>query len=499
MLWHDPTRVRMARQHWGLVTLVGLVGCLDPGRFACSEASECDLAMGSMCLDGTCAYVDDSCESGYRFDERPFTEGACVPVTTSGGSTTTGPSTDPSTTSSDAPGSSTTSPPTSNSSESTEGSDSTTDEPSTCSVEPCPCAIDVAAGTDHNCAIRTDGSVVCWGRNNSGQLGTGTGTNPIPWPQVVDLPVRAVQVAAGVERSCAVTEDIKVWCWGRSWGGSITPGLANGITSPVEVTGVSDLTHVRLGYRFTCGWASDASVHCWGINDFGQLLADGEGNALYASGPFEFMPDDIVLGRSHGCFVGGTAVHCWGNNAQGQLGSPMATAYESAPIAVQAPFVGASRIAAGRNHTCAVGDDGLVYCWGDNTVSQITADTTNLVEPPTAIAWDGLASVELLAAGESTTCAWLDDGSLYCWGGDRGGNWGIDIAYDELVFPPRRSDVADELPEPPVQMTMGVGHICVRSASERLWCWGRDNWQQLGGIDPPPGRTIAEIDLECAR
>ena len=34
--------------------------------------------------------------------------------------------------------------------------------------------IQIDAGTEHNCALLSDGKAMCWGRNNYGQLGDGT-------------------------------------------------------------------------------------------------------------------------------------------------------------------------------------------------------------------------------------------------------------------------------------------------------------------------------------
>ena len=87
-------------------------------------------------------------------------------------------------------------------------------------------------------------------------------------------------------------------------------------------------------------------------------------------------------------------------------------------------------IAAGGYHTCAILDDGSTKCWGANPYGQLGyGDTTNRGDDGGEMG-DGLPSVDLgsgrsakfIAAGDSHTCAILDDGSVKCWGqGSDGG------------------------------------------------------------------------------
>ncbi|MGY8702341.1 MAG: hypothetical protein ACKVHH_06500, partial [Candidatus Poseidoniales archaeon] len=68
----------------------------------------------------------------------------------------------------------------------------------------------------HACAVGTDGSVVCWGANDKGQLGIGT-TSASEAPSIVSLPsgVVALSVSAGSDHSCVATSSGSVYCWGE--------------------------------------------------------------------------------------------------------------------------------------------------------------------------------------------------------------------------------------------------------------------------------------------
>jgi len=85
---------------------------------------------------------------------------------------------------------------------------------------------EVSLGSNHTCARKTDGTLWCWGLNDSGQLGDGTiGSNPLP-EQVASLGSSVVQVALGFRQTCARKSDGTLWCWG----GNLEGMLGNGTT-----------------------------------------------------------------------------------------------------------------------------------------------------------------------------------------------------------------------------------------------------------------------------
>ena len=77
----------------------------------------------------------------------------------------------------------------------------------------------------HNCAIMTNGSLYCWGKNSDGQLGIGSTTQQTT-PQLVNLGpgVKAVDVSVGAAFTCAVTDAGALMCWGSNVYGKLGIG-----------------------------------------------------------------------------------------------------------------------------------------------------------------------------------------------------------------------------------------------------------------------------------
>lgn len=92
----------------------------------------------------------------------------------------------------------------------------------------------ITTGVAHTCAVTTEGGVRCWGGNENGQLGDGQASGSFsPEPvQVVGLNSSIVAVSAGGDRTCALTAEGGVICWGRDFGP--TPADVKGFTSGVS-------------------------------------------------------------------------------------------------------------------------------------------------------------------------------------------------------------------------------------------------------------------------
>ncbi len=132
--------------------------------------------------------------------------------------------------------------------------------------------VNVVAGEDHTCATRTDGKIVCWGRNDHHQLGDGTNVGRTTPATVLGDLTYAVHLTAGEFNSCATFGGGKVRCWGRNNFGQ----LGNGNTSPGDtvpspaIVWLSDVERLSTG-EHTCVWRRERKLFCWGRNDLGQL------------------------------------------------------------------------------------------------------------------------------------------------------------------------------------------------------------------------------------
>lgn len=184
----------------------------------------------------------------------------------------------------------------------------------------------IAAGTDYTCAVLTNGTARCWGRNGNGQLGDGTTNNSMVPVAVLGLSnVRSVSVSEW--HTCAVLDNGTARCWGYNWYGELGDGTFTGSNVPVVVSGLNNIRSISAGDAHTCAVLEDGSARCWGDNHYGKL---GDGTTTQSNVPVVVSGLSNVRGISAGGFhtcaalENGTA-RCWGWNYHGQLGDGTAT------------------------------------------------------------------------------------------------------------------------------------------------------------------------------
>jgi alpha-tubulin suppressor-like RCC1 family protein len=240
----------------------------------------------------------------------------------------------------------------------------------------------IAAARGHTCAIRaSDGAIVCWGKNDNGQLGTGDLATPHYSFPVLTQPLRhgAVQVAAGGDTTCALLQNGDVYCWGDNSGGQIgQPPAVQKSAAPLLVTLDLPATSIAVGDGHACAIVNDGSMRCWGNDMSGQL---GIGEVTVTREPVPVMqsyigtPTQLALGLGVSCARFDTfGVSCWGDNLAYELDQLPPDAgtltLEANPIAA---IVGAlvSEVSAYHHSVCARLTTGAIRCWGDNSSGQL--------------------------------------------------------------------------------------------------------------------------------
>lgn len=136
------------------------------------------------------------------------------------------------------------------------------------------------------------------------------------------------------------------------------------------------------------------------------------------------------------------------------------------------PLPDAVTLDAGDFHTCAVLDDGSVYCWGNNNYGQLGDGTTTGRVVPVAVT--SLTDVASVSAGGFVTCALTTDGTLSCFGINEQGELGNGTTVNSSV--PVEVSNFDDVAE----VSVGAKHTCAYRAGETVHCWGRENTTELG-------------------
>lgn len=277
----------------------------------------------------------------------------------------------------------------------------------------------VDAGTYHTCAVLEGGAAMCWGKGLYGQLGDSSTLDRVSPVAVQGIPEGVAKIATGDSHTCAITKNTGVKCWGRNESGQLG---SNNVTlgysaSPVAVVGLgSGAFQLSAGVNHTCVLAGPGAVQCWGLNTTGQLGNNQKTNA-YVPVQAQGLTSGVTMveaGGFHTCaLTGAGGVKCWGYNSFGQVGTGVKTANELVPVDVAGLSAGVSTISAGGVHTCAVTTGAEVRCWGSNSKGQLGDGSTTQREAPTALA---LQSIRNVIAGNEHTCAVTTAGEALCWG-----------------------------------------------------------------------------------
>jgi len=262
-----------------------------------------------------------------------------------------------------------------------------------------------SVGHENGCAVMTDHSVECLGLNSSGQLGDGTTDSSYLSAVAVSGLNDAVAVAIGgyTNHACAIRSGGSVVCWGYNGHGELGDGTTTNSTTPVVVSGLSDAVALAVSQDTSCALRATHTVSCWGSIPSGTSATPTD---MGLTGVV-----DVTIGDGHGCVVldDGTA-RCLGRNDKGQLGD--GTTNDAGSYVAVNDLTGITQISANYNSTCALAA-GDVYCWGETGAAVAGTSGTSQSAPVKA---PGLAGATAVKTGGASACAIKADGHATCFG-----------------------------------------------------------------------------------
>lgn len=412
----------------------------------------------------------------------------------------------------------------------------------------------VSAGNAYACAVKQSGARWCWGLNTLGQAADGTTTN-IMDPKVVDSVTTWKRIEAGDFASCALQTDNSLWCWGDgSMGQTAQPGAETTALAPVRVGTDADWTQITGGLRFACGLRADGVVRCWGNasraalglgylsdridpaaagtdTDWAQISVQlddgcgirtngdltcwgrnlsgnlGDGTAITRVAPTKIGAGKVWkrvgVGRTHTCGIasdagGPDSLYCWGLDVNGEQGNGAGATPQTSPTGVNAvaSVPAWTEIAAGLNHTCAVGGNGTLWCWGRNAQGQCGDGTTTAQSAPKQALPAGATDWKSVSANGDFTCGLRGNGTLWCWGRNDVAQLGVGDTVTPVSTPQQVGSAIY------TALSAGQNHACAVRQNGTLWCWGRNANGELGlgnSMSPMMSPTQVGTDTDWAR
>jgi len=324
--------------------------------------------------------------------------------------------------------------------------------------------IQVCAGYSNTMAIKSDGTLWAWGRNDDGQLGDGTKETKVSPVKIMD---DVVQVSTNSNwyssiytYTMAVKKDGSLWTWGNNDYGQLGDGtktyfyydddenyimIDNNKSSPVKI--MDDVVQISAGISYAMAIKKDGSLWTWGNNEFGQL---GDGTTESKLSPVKIMDDIklVYMGNNYAMALKKDgSLWSWGINIYGQLGDGTVTTYKndyypiidsvienndkSSPVKI---IDDVAQVYMRNNYTMVIKNDSSLWAWGKNDKGQLGDKTIEHKSSPVKI----MENIKEVFFDGGCAKVKKIDGSTWMWG--TGETFVID-GKNKYIFIPSGDDL----------------------------------------------------------
>jgi alpha-tubulin suppressor-like RCC1 family protein len=319
-----------------------------------------------------------------------------------------------------------------------------------------------------------------WGQDLAGQLGDGAIAQS-DTPQLVSGLSFVTSVSAGNRFSMALLSDGDVMAWGSNEADELGENASTMSDVPVVVEGLSDVKAIAAGTDFGLALRRNGTVMAWGGNEAGQL---GDGNVEESEVPLTVKGlsgvSAIAAGGEHSmALTEDGKVESWGEGLHGQLGNGKDKG-SAVPVDVQG-LTGVKAIAAGSEHSLAVLADGTVRAWGADSSGQLGSSSVEeedeegerISEVPVAV--EGVSGASAVAAGSRFSLALVTGGSVMAWGEDKSGQLG-----DGSVMRSEETPAAVHSLSGVTEIAAGGSHSVALLGNGTVMTWGEDKYGEDG-------------------
>ncbi len=337
------------------------------------------------------------------------------------------------------------------------------------------CYENLAFGGSHTTANKSDGTLWGWGFSDWGELSTNNSNVSEPLPIQIGTATDWNTVRNGVINTFAIKNDGTLWGCGSNQLGSLgVNSSTQQFNSFQQITTTTNWVKVAPSYFFTIALKSDGSIWAWGQNNNYQL-----GNSPATAQ--QLFPIQVGTGTDWveiATGIGDTAfaikadgtIWGWGSNPSSIIVAGSGTTSVSTPTQV-GTAIDWVKMSVGAAHILAQKQDGTLWSWGGGIGLGLggSPSVTNIPQQISSDTW------KYFSTGLNTSFAIKTDGTLWAWGNNSNGRLGDGTSTNRLVPTQIGTDTNWE--------TVQARNFTTTMATKTdgtVWYWGTNYYGEFG-------------------
>jgi len=318
------------------------------------------------------------------------------------------------------------------------------------------------------------------------------------------------QIFLGGYHSSVITQDGKVYTWGRNMYGGlgdstrVSKSIPIDITSELNLKSSETITQMSLGIYHSSVITSKGRLLTWGNNGYGQIGDNTTINRLTpvdVTSHFNLNGDEKIIqvsfnGVSSSAITSEGRIFTWGSNSSTPINvlTPMDITSEfnlnAGETIIQASL-------GGLFHSSAITSEGRIFTWGNNQNGQLGDGTTTERLTPVDITSElNLNAEEMIIEtflGSSHSLAITLEGRIFTWGSNSSGQLGDGATTDRLTPVDITSKFNLNAGEMIIQASLGGYHSSAITSEGRIFTWGHNFGGKLG--DGTTTNRLTPVDI----